>query len=514
VVLRLVPLGIPGQFRYHYVEKPCWETLSLLLTAVPAAGIVVVLASARRKGRDLRRRDCVSCLIMFVLCSFLFHVTCSILLNPYGIAGALHHVLQVYGDGSYLMRGTRIDAVSPYLGGLEEELASADIRMFPHPSTHPPGFPLLFYALHKLTDWRVPGVLGFQSWVWQLSPILSEMFQPNPAAHQEFVPYAATACLAAVTFWGAAALLPCVTYPLARLLLDRRDSLLAAGLSALFPGTHLFNPTADQILPGVGTFVIYLGAAAILERRKRLALAFGVAVGIAVNISLAMSVCVAVCSLFALFLEIPAERRRSVNGERQDQLPSAIRLGLWAATGFALVVAALYLVYRMNLLRVLLLCLRNNSCFNQIVGRSYLPCLAVQPFETAYSMGIPVFCLLLWVSVRQAASWNRGPFGPRDAFLLAVVGTLLVLGLSGINRGEVGRLWLFLYPSLAVGVLVGLTKKGHGDSEPMSLDSPFGWSGLPRQFAWTILFVCQTVQTMVLCLLLDPIGSVAGLGGT
>jgi len=509
VTCRLIYLGVPGEFEYKYVDLPNWDLFGLVATAIPAAGIVAILVVIIQKRKDLERREVVLCLVVLTLCSLIFHVACSILLNPFGTAGALYHVLQIYGDGAYLLRAVRIDSVFQYLGGLEGELATADIEMFPHPSVHPPGFVLVLYALRKLVDWNAPGVDFLAVSMLARSPILNLMF--TDSVRLNWV-YPSTGCLAACAFWCSAAALPLAAYPLARQFLGKRTSLLAAGLCALLPGTHLFNPTTDQFLPLAGTVVIYLGVLAVLERRMSLALAFGIAAGIALNLSLAMSVCVGVCLAFALLRQY-VFRSPEEPSEEQPGTPSSVALGLRAVTGFAAVVAVCYSVFGMNLIRVSLLCLRNNGKFNEIVDRSYLPCLVAQPFETAYSLGILLFCLLLWVVAFQARGLMRRVFPPDHAFLWSVVGILTVLAVTGINRGEVGRLWLFLYPSLTVAMLVGLSRNNGSGSESERIDVPFGLSDFSPEFPWAIILGCQVLQTMVLCLLLDPMMSIAGLSG-
>ena len=208
VIYRLVPLGVPGEFEYKYVESPNWDLFGLLATALPAAGIAAILVLIIRKQKELERREVVLCLVVLTLCSLIFHLACSVLLNPFGMAGALYHVLQIYGDGAYLLRAVRIDSVFQYLAGIEGELATADVGMFPHPSVHPPGFVLALYALRKLVDWHVPGVTLLTMSMWARSPIMTLMF-PADSARLYWV-YPSTGCLASVVFWCSAALLPLV----------------------------------------------------------------------------------------------------------------------------------------------------------------------------------------------------------------------------------------------------------------------------------------------------------------
>ena len=513
VLLRAGPLGIPSEMEYHHVPEPNWDLPSLLAALLPAIGVVVVVGMVLRKEEEPSRGETSSCVIVLTLCSFLFHVACSLLLSSYGVAQALYHVVQMYGDGSYLLRATQIGSLSQYLAGLEAELAAADVKLFPHPSVHPPGFPVFFYCLYAFAASGAPGMDGTVSWLWEHSPILKEMFVSPGMAPDLIAPYTAAAGMAAVAFWGSAGLLPVPTYLLARLFLSRRQSLLAAGASALLPGTHLFSPSTDQFLPLAGTVLIYLGVAAAQKRKLSLALAFGVAIGITINLTLAMSVCVSVVFLYGLLherdlrqLRIPVEK---------PPIPSASALALRAGTGLAVVVLLLYTLFHMNLVNVLKLCLDNNRTFNLTVNRSYLPCLALQPFETAYSLGIPLFCLLLWSAATRALALRRGVPLRASSFLWAAVGTVIILGVTGVNRGEVGRLWLFLYPSLTVAALVGMARDEGQEPEGPAHDlrSPFGVQGLSSLWLWMILLAGQVIQTVLMCLHVDAMMSARALSG-
>ncbi|MBI2194839.1 MAG: hypothetical protein HYU36_22895 [Planctomycetes bacterium] len=514
-VFHLVPLGIPGEFEYRAASEPPWDILGILFIAIPITGIAGTLYLALVKTPVQRRRDIGVCLTLLVLCSFLLHIACAVALSPYGIAEALYHLMQEYGDGAYMLQAYEIRDFTRYFGALEHELAHADIARFPHPSVHPPGFTLFFHLLHRMMEWEVPGTLHLRSWVWDNSPMLREMFPHLSFDLSRVLPYTGAACLAAVFLWGMAALLPVPTYFLARLFLGPRASILAAATTTLYPGTHLFNPSTDQVLPLVATIAVALGLAAILKRRLSLALAFGICLGLALQFSLALGVCAVLFLLFAAgHARLCRQAPETPGGSSGPAMPSVTAIVLRAGTGLALV-CAFFFAFDLNLPRVFWLCLVNNHKFNLMVQRSYWPWLLLQPMETAYSLGLPMLGLLAAVAAAQVGRWRMASAGPGDLFVRAMLLTLILLSVSGVNRGEVGRLWLFLYPALSVACCVGMGgARGEGsvDELPESLPLP-GLAGTPLWARWSVLLAGQAVQMVLLRLSVDAMSSAGSLSG-
>ncbi len=85
--------------------------------------------------------------------------------------------------------------------------------------------------------------------------------------------------------------------------------------------------------------------------------------------------------------------------------------------------------------------------------RSYGLWLLGNPIDFAVFLGFPIVILLLYNLIK------RIPF-PKSLLPIAIAtfGTLILLWLSGIVRGEVGRLWMYFGP-LVVLIAVGWTKK-------------------------------------------------------
>ena len=485
ILFRLIPLGVPDEFVYPYVRDPSFDLFGLAACALPGAGILVTLIAVLKRRKPFEPSEIMATLAVLVACSFLLHVTCSVFLSPGGVEGAMAHVMDQNGDGAYMLRAFSMEDTSAYLKNLHEEL---DIEHqespFPHLPTHPPGFVLLFYAAKKMVLGGFPG-----------TELLRSVILGDSMSDDRLRPLASAACLAAVVFWVCAALIPLPAYLLARTFLKTRPSLIAAGMSTLFPGTYLFNPITDQMLPVVTTVVIFLGVKAIIERKRGIALAFGITLALSINLTLAMIVPAGVVFFFGVL-----HAHTEYQSKGREGLTPLVRIGLRAGTGLAIVVALLYAVFGLNMIQIGRLCFENNREFNLEKARSYLPFLLTSPIETAYSFGLPLFTLLVWGTAQKLKSTKQKVKG--GEFLWAALFTIFLLAVLGINRGEVCRLWMFLFPSLAIAAVLSLRPEMEQPNWE-DFKTPFGATNAPRT-VWTVVLIGQVLTILFLCTWLDP----------
>jgi len=234
----------------------------------------------------------------------------------------------------------------------------------------------------------------------------------------------------------------------------------------------LFSPGLDQCFPAVAATACALSLAAGVRRSGwRAALA-----GLAVSAGLFFSLAFAVVALWAFLLAIAGLRR----GEGPATRASVLRLGAFAAAGFALPVDLLYVAFGYNSFAVWWACWQANAAFNAQSGRVYWKWLLINPVDFLGFVGVPVACLFVRrVAFEVSELWRRRLAG-RDWAALAAAGLLVTLNVLGGNRGEVARLWMFLMPAAVVAAAGEL-----GRCRPY------------RRVVFIVLFALQCVQVVV-----------------
>lgn len=227
----------------------------------------------------------------------------------------------------------------------------------------------------------------------------------------------------------------------------------AALAAAVFPITPLFAmwPAQwDQLYPLLlllGLYFIHAG----LERNswRRIFIA-GVPLSIASFFSVGNFVLMVIVGLYgAAWLWFQrASHPRSV--------ARSLGLLLVLALGCASVWLTYWLIYGVNPLDVIATGAR--LAFESTTGnRTYGAWLIGNPIDFAVFLGVPLILMLgvgcaAWLRHRlQSKAGDDGPAAVGAAALVAATGgTLIALILSGIVRGEVGRLWLYFGPLLAL----------------------------------------------------------------
>jgi hypothetical protein len=137
---------------------------------------------------------------------------------------------------------------------------------------------------------------------------------------------------------------------------------------------------------------------------------------------------------------------------RVDNIPVS-RLGwlaLFGVGGFAATYVLMRAVYGFDLFGVMYTLFFANSAFNAASLRPYSSWLYGDLYEFFLGAGLlaTVCCLvyLTMVSVESDLPLSMAQGG----FLIALFATLSVLVISGVMRGEVSRLWIFLMPFVQV----------------------------------------------------------------
>jgi len=314
--------------------------------------------------------------------------------------------------------------------------------------THPPGPELFYYFLRRLyrsQPWLRDAVLG----AWESidsprrgldSPEVRALFSGMAMDRAEVD----VVCCLAFTFKLLACLAVVPTYLLGSALHSRRTGLMAAAWVAVLPGVHCFSPGLDQVYPLFAATMGWLALVAVRRRSAVVGSLFGLLLCISMLFTLAFVVAAALVGLVVLASLLRFRGGRSASELFRAYAPVAAA----ALLGFAVVVAAFAAFWQVNLFSVWARCLRENARFNVMSRRSYLGSIVSNPVEFFVFLGLPLACVFV-LSVGRAVRVVRSAWLPA-AGVLCLAALMLTLNLTGTNRGEVARLWMFIMPFCAV----------------------------------------------------------------
>lgn len=297
-----------------------------------------------------------------------------------------------------------------------------------HARTHPPGFILVFLALRRAAVLINP----------HPGPALAEIAdQYNRQFGLLLGPADAAAAIGSavvISLLGALSLVP--LYLLGREMVGEEGAICAATLAAAMPGLLLLGASPDQIVLALAVTCLWLCYSAWRGRSALRFLLAGAASAVGLFFSLAFGIVVAWMMVWGLLGALRSE-------DRGAAARRAVIGGVAVAAGFLLVHLALYLVWGYRPLSVAGEALfAHRGITTAEFPRSYWKWLLMNPLEVAIFVGLPLVTAAIW-------SWpglSRGPEWARLRPLLAAwLVVLVVLNLSGAVRGEVGRIWLFLF---------------------------------------------------------------------
>jgi hypothetical protein len=327
-----------------------------------------------------------------------------------------------------------------------------------HVTTHPPGIILLFWSTGRIVN-LFPG----------LTHAMAHTFRTLGCMHgwvQTTTDQALVGGLFAYAIPIVGALTVFPLYSLGRQLYGPRAAWRAAVLFPLLPAFVMNIGQADQMYPFLLAFAGSLFDRGLRGHQGRLMLWAGVLLSLASFLSLGLLAFLALLGLYALILLF----RGAIRLEKGlEKLGSLFLLGLvsvwllyWSTAG-------------VNPLDVWRGGLSTHMGLDRPYGRwvvfnmvDFLPFAGL-----ALVLALPLGLVPL---LRQ----------PGEAWLPAVLLTVLALDLSGVTRGEVSRLWLFLMPPLVLAASASLTR---WEEERLMPSQPWGfWSVSVLLLAQLVLF--------------------------
>jgi len=245
--------------------------------------------------------------------------------------------------------------------------------------------------------------------------------------------------------WASLAVAP--VYNVGVLAFDRKRARYAVALWAMVPGLILFSPRFNVFYPLVGAVMLSLTWRGLVRRRWLPIALAGFALGVSTFLNLAV-VPLALLSGATIVGWGLLER-----GRWRDVVRGLIAFGA-AVISFWLVYWALS---GLSILDIL------NTIFGYhfvVTNRPYWPWIIQHPIDMFLFVGLPMSAIIIWriwMLVKQRKLLTRA-----DVFVGAALITLLATDLSGINKGETGRIWLIFVPAwllLCADVLMRLDRR-------------------------------------------------------
>ena len=424
-----IPLGIVGEWVWNRAALPPYHPLSWAIPLI-ALGTYVALALLGGKWLAKRREAWLVVLgpLALLVASF-WHWSLMELPNPGAGPERWPASLYFQATSGYFTVARSIDDLGKFLTNYASWTRQADNF---HLGTHPPGL----IVLQRLTI---------------------EAFQKNPEAGSQLeritpsrlidgfqiidtpLPPAERSALIAIALgtWLASLLTMIPIYGLVRIGGTKVQAWWAALFWPVVPAASLFIPVGDSLYPLLAMTILWLLLGSFRLRMGLIALLAGAILWIGMMLSLAFVVVAAIGGLTIIYLSL-------AEGRFGRGLITLLAFG----AGMALPTEILYDSLDLNLVEVWRINLAKHAGFYEAMPRSYLPWIMIDLVEFAVVAGPGLF---LVATIHILARGGRKDAPAIDRLLLVWLILLIMLDLSGRNRSEVARLWLFLAPMVMMG---------------------------------------------------------------
>lgn len=446
-----LPLGVPAEWvwgRIPYAAADGWDLLSHgLLCLLVASGYTTFVrwgadrieaASVARRGAFLTGLGGLGFAWLFVvqLCPP----------APFGISKSPWVLYYPMASGYFHEARFREESTADYLAHYEKDIQSEDkSRRVLHHGTHPPGLFVFYRGLlglcessPKLVETVVatqpPSVVAMFDEIESRQRLVGKTLKDADRAVIWIATLLTQLC-------GAATVVP--LFFLSQTIASRRAAWIAAGFWPLVPALAVFLPKSDVLYAFLGMWFLAVWWSGWQRNSLwRCALA-GLIFWLGLFLSLALLPLAFLAGILLLWDGL--FRRGSDAADGKSTLAPIVFRILAGLIGFLLPCVLLWWRWDLNLAAVWWQNYQNHAEFYQHFQRSYAEWLVVNPLETLFAVGAPLFVLAVagvWQGGRDRKSWPRADWGP----VVAILVTLGLLWVSGKNRGEAARLWLVVFP--------------------------------------------------------------------
>ncbi len=497
LLTRTIPLGVPGEWVWLRVPAGtvlafnlgCTLIVLLLYFVFLRWGISIISRCRLLKKSALLVALCLASMtVMWNLKAIPGHV--------FGQAGMSWVTYYPRMSGYFTEAVSGEQSTSQFLANYEQ---TARVGDYLHQGTHPPGLILYYRFLHNLCQ-SSPALtrIVIATETLEVTAGLDQLEDQGKASGHFLTPgQRATLWLSVLTtlFICAASVIP-IYFLLARFT-SPMIAFALSGLWPLIPATTLFAPKSDLLLAFFSALLVCLWTDAITSRKLLFAILTGLVLWTAMMTSLAIIVVAVILSLWTildtarLFLESKKEKTSLLKS-----MPLIPLAGI--LTGLLLPCLLMWSLFDLNLLSVWLINLSKHAEFYEHNSRTFPLWLLVNPIEMAFSLGMPLFMMMIFACYRII---KERLFSSFSLLCLSVISVWLLLVLSGKNMGEAARLWIFLLPLMLIVTAFSWsstsTRKEKTETKPIPLS------------LWTTLFITQALLALVTIATIDPFGFTA-----
>lgn len=435
-----LPLGVPAEWVWNRIRYPSPEAITELLTNVVLFVMIAIpwllfVDWGAQRIRSVTRQKWL--LLGLTVASFFLT---SFVQGIPGRSALPKSWVLYYPSMSGYFHLARYDLhdSSTFLRTYEDRMSEGDVL---HTGTHPPGL----FVLNR--------------WLWttcESFPTLSSLCLTLMSAQsqEEFDTLHETLVMSGIVLkpadraalWVSQSLTELMAVatliPLFWLLCRQVSPETAWWVSAswpLIPSLNLFLPKSDALFPFLGCLFLYFWISALEKNSWPRAMLAGGVFWCGSLLSLAIVPMGLVAGSYSLL----SLARHSLHSEqpRLSELKSVLVTVSSSVLSFLGLTLLMGFLYEINLFAVWVWNYKNHASFYEQFPRTYAKWLIINPVETFFAVGAPLFVAALFgLNVARKKFISSCPLPWAGLLVWAAI------WLSGKNSGEAGRLWLVFFP--------------------------------------------------------------------
>jgi len=446
-----LPLGVPGEWTWPRIESNeplAWRLVFPLFVGMVYLGYAWSAGTSIEQASQGRVRATLAGLALLGFAWLgTIQQACP---DGYDLGKSAWVLYYPKSSGYFTEARAHHHDLPQYLAHYEDLVSQGDVL---HQGTHPPGLILAFNGLLTVVE-RFPVLVpllretepaSVSRSFDELQTLTRQSAAGGGAGAPLTPPDRAVLWLALLLVQTAAAVTVIPLYALARTTQGRSAAFFAAALWPVVPALAIFIPKSDAMFP-LWTCTLTWTAVRAASAQPRRAWSWGLITGLLFAFGMLLSLAtlaIGFCCVVAAWA-LSRQQHRSIWSSTTLEAVGAAALAFGGATAlFSLTLdCPLPTIWWWNY--------RNHAAFYAQFTRTWWKWLAENPIELAIAVGLPIAA----VAVAQVIHSLRERRWSVSMITFGV--TWGLLWLTGKNRGEAARLWLFLMPLvcwLAAGLL-------------------------------------------------------------